>query len=49
VLFAALAQLFPGQPHAPRLDFFSDLGGHSLLAARLTSCCGRMRALPGPR
>lgn len=37
VLFAALAQLFPGQPIRRALDFFSDLGGHSLFAARLTS------------
>ncbi|WP_417283591.1 Pls/PosA family non-ribosomal peptide synthetase [Comamonas sp.] len=37
VLFAALAQLFPGQPLRRALDFFSDLGGHSLFAARLTS------------
>ena len=37
VLFAALAQLFPGQPIRRGLDFFSDLGGHSLFAARLTS------------
>ena len=37
VLFAALAQLFPGQPIRRVLDFFSDLGGHSLFAARLTS------------
>lgn len=37
VLFAALAQLFPGQPIRRALDFFADLGGHSLFAARLTS------------
>ncbi|MBV8250752.1 MAG: amino acid adenylation domain-containing protein, partial [Comamonas sp.] len=37
VLFAALAQLFPGQAIRRGLDFFSDLGGHSLFAARLTS------------
>ena len=37
VLFAALAQLFPGQSIRRSLDFFSDLGGHSLFAARLTS------------
>ncbi|MCA0324904.1 MAG: amino acid adenylation domain-containing protein [Proteobacteria bacterium] len=37
VLFAALEQLFPGQPIRRALDFFSDLGGHSLLAARLIS------------
>ncbi|GGH57831.1 peptide synthetase [Comamonas phosphati] len=37
VLFAALAQLFPGQSIRRTLDFFSDLGGHSLFAARLTS------------
>lgn len=37
VLFAALAQLFPGQSIRRALDFFSDLGGHSLFAARLTS------------
>jgi hypothetical protein len=37
VLFAALAQLFPGQSIRRGLDFFSDLGGHSLFAARLTS------------
>ncbi|GAB2486595.1 non-ribosomal peptide synthetase [Comamonas humi] len=37
VLFAALAQLFPGQPIRRALDFFGDLGGHSLFAARLTS------------
>ncbi|MGK5081049.1 Pls/PosA family non-ribosomal peptide synthetase [Janthinobacterium sp. HLX7-2] len=36
-LFAALAQLFPGQAILRRLDFFSDLGGHSFLAARLAS------------
>ena len=36
-LFAALAQLFPGQPVRRSMDFFNDLGGHSLLAARLTS------------
>ena len=37
VLFAALAQLFPGQPIRRELDFFSDLGGHSLFAARIIS------------
>ena len=37
VLFAALAQLFPGQPIRRALDFFSDLGGHSLFAARVIS------------
>jgi non-ribosomal peptide synthetase-like protein len=37
VLFAALAQLFPGQSIRRAQDFFSDLGGHSLFAARLTS------------
>ena len=37
VLFAALAQLFPGQPIRRELDFFSDLGGHSLFAARVIS------------
>ena len=37
VLFAALAQIFPGQSIRRGLDFFSDLGGHSLFAARLTS------------
>lgn len=37
ILFAALAQLFPGQAIRRTLDFFSDLGGHSLFAARLTS------------
>ncbi len=37
VLFAALQQLFPGQPVRRDMDFFSDLGGHSLLAARLVS------------
>ncbi|MDN2712278.1 amino acid adenylation domain-containing protein [Janthinobacterium sp. SUN118] len=36
-LFAALAQLFPGQAILRQLDFFSDLGGHSFLAARLAS------------
>ena len=36
-LFAALQQLFPGQPVRRDMDFFSDLGGHSLLAARVTS------------
>lgn len=36
-LFAALAQLFPGQPILRRADFFSDLGGHSFFAARLAS------------
>lgn len=36
-LFAALAQLFPGQPILRHADFFSDLGGHSFLAARLAS------------
>ncbi|MGK5027551.1 Pls/PosA family non-ribosomal peptide synthetase [Janthinobacterium sp. RB2R34] len=36
-LFAALAQLFPGQPILRSADFFSDLGGHSFLAARLAS------------
>ncbi|KAB8044270.1 Pls/PosA family non-ribosomal peptide synthetase [Janthinobacterium aquaticum] len=36
-LFAALAQLFPGQPILRNADFFSDLGGHSFLAARLAS------------
>lgn len=37
VLFAALAQIFPGQAIRRSQDFFSDLGGHSLFAARLTS------------
>ncbi|MEO5658974.1 MAG: amino acid adenylation domain-containing protein, partial [Polaromonas sp.] len=37
VLFAALAQLFPGQAIRRSADFFSDLGGHSLFAARLAS------------
>ena len=37
VLFAALAQLFPGQPIRRDADFFSDLGGHSFFAARLAS------------
>jgi non-ribosomal peptide synthetase-like protein len=36
-LFAALAQLFPGQPVRRELDFFSDLGGHSFFAARLAT------------
>ncbi len=36
-LFAALAQLFPGQAIRRELDFFSDLGGHSFFAARLAS------------
>ncbi|RYE90604.1 MAG: peptide synthetase, partial [Oxalobacteraceae bacterium] len=36
-LFAALAQLFPGQPIRREQDFFSDLGGHSFFAARLAS------------
>jgi non-ribosomal peptide synthetase-like protein len=36
-LFAALAQLFPGQPIRRELDFFSDLGGHSFFAARLAT------------
>ncbi|MFZ4874554.1 Pls/PosA family non-ribosomal peptide synthetase [Janthinobacterium sp. Mn2066] len=36
-LFAALAQLFPGQPILRHADFFTDLGGHSFLAARLAS------------
>jgi non-ribosomal peptide synthetase-like protein len=36
-LFAALADLFPGQPILRDADFFSDLGGHSFLAARLAS------------
>src|SRR5450830_757188 len=36
-LFAALAQLFPGQPILRQADFFTDLGGHSFLAARLAS------------
>ncbi len=36
-LFAALAQLFPGQPIRRAADFFDDLGGHSLFAARLAS------------
>ena len=36
-LFAALRQLFPGQPITRDADFFSDLGGHSLYAARLAS------------
>ncbi|WP_189458539.1 Pls/PosA family non-ribosomal peptide synthetase [Jeongeupia chitinilytica] len=36
-LFAALGQLFPGQPLRFADDFFADLGGHSLLAARLIS------------
>ncbi|MEX5744057.1 Pls/PosA family non-ribosomal peptide synthetase [Massilia sp. X63] len=36
-LFAALAQLFPGQPLRRELDFFSDIGGHSLFAARLAT------------
>jgi non-ribosomal peptide synthetase-like protein len=42
-LFAALAELFPGQPIRRELDFFSDLGGHSFFAARLAS---RLRADP---
>jgi non-ribosomal peptide synthetase-like protein len=37
VLFAALGQLFPGQPITRAADFFRDLGGHSLFAARLAS------------
>ena len=37
VLYAALGQLFPGQPLCGELDFFDDLGGHSLLVARLVS------------
>lgn len=36
-LFAAMRQLFPGQPLRRAADFFDDLGGHSLLAARLVS------------
>ncbi|HEV7816122.1 MAG TPA: amino acid adenylation domain-containing protein, partial [Janthinobacterium sp.] len=36
-LFAALAQLFPGQAMRRSADFFSDLGGHSFFAARLAS------------
>jgi non-ribosomal peptide synthetase-like protein len=36
-LFAALANLFPGQGIRRELDFFSDLGGHSFFAARLAS------------
>jgi non-ribosomal peptide synthetase-like protein len=36
-LFAALAQLFPGQAIRRSADFFSDLGGHSFFAARLAS------------
>ena len=36
-LFAALGELFPGQPLLRDADFFSDLGGHSFLAARLAS------------
>jgi non-ribosomal peptide synthetase-like protein len=36
-LWAALRQLFPGQPLSGELDFFDDLGGHSLLVARLVS------------
>lgn len=36
-LFAALAQLFPGQPIRREQDFFSDLGGHSFFAARLAT------------
>lgn len=36
-LFAALVQLFPGQPIRREQDFFSDLGGHSFFAARLAS------------
>ena len=43
LLFAALAQLFPGQPVRRGLDFFNDLGGHSLFAARLIS---QLRADP---
>jgi non-ribosomal peptide synthetase-like protein len=42
-LFAALAELFPGQPIRRESDFFSDLGGHSFFAARLAS---RLRADP---
>ncbi|WP_206021984.1 Pls/PosA family non-ribosomal peptide synthetase [Rhodoferax bucti] len=44
VLFAALAQLFPGQTLTRAADFFRDLGGHSLFAARLAS---RLRQQPG--
>lgn len=36
-LFAAVAQLFPGQPLRRESDLFTDLGGHSLSAARLAS------------
>ena len=36
-LFAALGQLFPGQPIRREQDFFSDLGGHSFFAARLAT------------
>jgi non-ribosomal peptide synthetase-like protein len=36
-LWAALANLFPGQGIRRELDFFSDLGGHSFFAARLAS------------
>ena len=36
-LFAALANLFPGQAILRQADFFSDLGGHSFFAARLAS------------
>jgi non-ribosomal peptide synthetase-like protein len=36
-LFAALAQLFPGQAIRREQDFFSDLGGHSFFAARLAT------------
>ncbi|GAB3473074.1 non-ribosomal peptide synthetase [Massilia terrae] len=42
-LFAALAELFPGQPVRREADFFSDLGGHSFFAARLAS---RLRTDP---
>ncbi|WP_295952783.1 Pls/PosA family non-ribosomal peptide synthetase [Rhodoferax sp.] len=42
-LFAALRQLFPGQPITRAADFFADLGGHSLFAARLASA---LRANP---
>ena len=40
-LFAALQQLFPGQPIRRAQDFFTDLGGHSLMASRLVSTLRR--------
>ncbi|QOL47721.1 Pls/PosA family non-ribosomal peptide synthetase [Massilia litorea] len=40
-LFAALAQLFPGQAIRREQDFFSDLGGHSFFAARLATALRR--------